>query len=465
VGRLRTVFAALLALAAGLVPLALVLTVGTQAVEVTGTFHASVVGASALAATGAAFALTAMGVRRDDARAVMAGMAFSTMAGLLAVHGLATPGELLGPNTLVAVTGGLTLPVGAAILALAAYAPKRRPARLRPLLVLQFVLLAAVLGLSTLGALQPQLLPRVPAAGSTEALVLLGLGATFLLAIAFRAWRTYLLTHRAGDLLVVVGAGWLLAGSVAALTQEYWQLGWWIGHGIELGAIALIGAPVALDLRRPAPSRPLIGDLRALELVRSAEGFLDAELRGLLARLHEKDENTELHTRDVARLTVQVGEQLGLPAARLRTLAIGALVHDVGKLAVPDAILKKPAPLDEDEFREIKRHPRNGHDLLGRLGGFSSTVRRLVLDHHERLDGRGYPRGLAGEAIDLDTRILTVCDVFSALTTDRVYRPARSAARALEMMREELGTAFDPACVAALERVVGLEAAPQAAAA
>jgi HD-GYP domain-containing protein (c-di-GMP phosphodiesterase class II) len=439
---------------AALAPLLVVLAFGFQVVNWTGAMHAWFVGASALAATAAAFALTAMGVRREDARAVLAGMAFSTMGALLAVHGLATPGEILGPNTLASITGGMTLPIGAALLALAALVPIRRPARLRRLLWLQFALAAGVLGLSAIGAAFPVLMPRVPQPSSPEAYLLLGAAAAFLIAVSWRAYRTFRLTQRRSDLLVVVGAGWLLAAAVGALTMRYYELGWWIGHGLEVAAIAVLGAPVAADLRRPAPSRPLSGDLRAVELVESAEGFLDAQVRALLARLAEKDAYTREHVGVVALLAVQVGEQLGLSPARLRTLAIGGLVHDVGKLSVPDAILKKPGRLEEDEYDEIKKHPANGHQLLGRLGGFSEGVRRLVLDHHERLDGNGYPRGLDATQIDLDTRILTVCDVYAALTTKRVYREEWTPSRAFELLRREQGTAFDPVCVDALARVL-----------
>jgi HD-GYP domain-containing protein (c-di-GMP phosphodiesterase class II) len=157
---------------------------------------------------------------------------------------------------------------------------------------------------------------------------------------------------------------------------------------------------------------------------------------------------------------VQVGEVLGLSGARLRTLAIGALVHDIGKLSVPDTILRKPAALDDDEFAVIRRHPEWGAKLLAELGGFSDAVRALVLNHHERLDGGGYPRGLAAGALDLDTRILTVCDVYDALISKRVYRDAWSHENAMALLRREAGIAFDERCVDALARVVEGEHGP-----
>jgi HD-GYP domain-containing protein (c-di-GMP phosphodiesterase class II) len=152
---------------------------------------------------------------------------------------------------------------------------------------------------------------------------------------------------------------------------------------------------------------------------------------------------------------VEVGEQLGLSSARLRSLAIGGLLHDIGKLSVPDWILQKPAALDEDEYAVIKLHPERGYELLNELGGFDEGVKRLVLNHHERLDGHGYPRGLDASGLDLETRILAVCDVYDALVSTRVYRAAWSVEDALALVSKESGTAFDPRCVDALIRVLG----------
>jgi HD-GYP domain-containing protein (c-di-GMP phosphodiesterase class II) len=127
----------------------------------------------------------------------------------------------------------------------------------------------------------------------------------------------------------------------------------------------------------------------------------------------------------------------------------------MGKLRVPPGILCKPDALDASEFALIKRHPQDGARLLADLGGFPEEVLDLVLDHHERLDGGGYPRSLPEARIGLATRVLTVCDVYDALVSHRVYRPAWTPEKALELLHEESGTAFDADCVAALERVLG----------
>jgi HD-GYP domain-containing protein (c-di-GMP phosphodiesterase class II) len=427
---------------------------GDVKVNLSGHTHFYSVGFSALLAAVAAVGLTVLGARRSDTRTVLVGTAFAVMASLLALHGFATPGVVVDGYGVVAITGGATLPAGGLILVLSV-APLPRVLRsVRPLLVLQAALLALVLGLGAAALIRPSLLPAVPAPASWEAIVLLAVGLVAYGLLAVRALRTFLLTQRALDLAVVVGLVWLATALVPALTMDYTRLGWWFGHELELDGILLVGLAVGVDLARAAQSRPLAGDLRGADLVAAEDVFLGSHVRALTVRLADKDEYTERHTRRVALLAVQVGEALGLSASRLRTLAIGALVHDIGKLAVPDSILKKPGALDEEEYRVIKAHPEWGTKLLHELGGFTDAVRNLVRDHHERLDGAGYPRGLTAEQLDLDTRILTVCDVYDALISKRVYRDAWTHDQAMELLRRESGTAFDPRCVEALERVL-----------
>jgi putative nucleotidyltransferase with HDIG domain len=425
-----------------------------------GELHFAGVGLTALAATAAAIALTIIGARRNDGRVVLIGTAFSVMAALLALHGIATPDVLMGYNGVVSFTGGATLPIGGAIFALAAIPQFRRP-RVGVLLVGQAVLLTGVLGLGLSAIAFPQLVPAVPEPGSAAAVTLLALGLAFYGALAWRALRTYLLTHRHADLLVVIGIAWLGAALPPAMLLRYYELGWWLGHGFELVGIAIVGVPVALDLGRAAQSRPLTGDLSACDLVSSEEAFLGSHVGALMVSLAEKDEYTEEHTRRVALRAVQVGEELGLSPVRLRELATGALVHDIGKLAVPDAILKKPDKLTSEEFRAVQRHSETGFRTLKELG-FGESIRRLVLDHHERLDGSGYPRGVSGPAISVDARILAVCDVYDALISTRVYRDAFTHEQAMGILRAEAGAKLDRRCLAALERVLARERVPEA---
>jgi putative nucleotidyltransferase with HDIG domain len=226
--------------------------------------------------------------------------------------------------------------------------------------------------------------------------------------------------------------------------------------------IGMVGLPVVLDLRHAVASRPLVGDLRVADLVEHEEAFLGGRVRALLVRLGDKDPSTEGHTRRVATMAVALGERLGLPESRLRQLALGGLLHDIGKLTVPNEILNKPAQLTDEEFAEIRRHPSAGRELLTELGGFSPLVLELVESHHERLDGAGYPNGIPASELALEVRILTVADVYDALTTDRVYRKAWSVQRALELLDYDAGQAFDPDCVASLRSLVSAPKRPPA---
>ena len=427
---------------------------GGREVQIASWIHFTLVATGALVAAVASVGLTVAGVRADDGRTVLLGAAFSTMTALLAIHGLATPGIIVGMNGVIALAGAASLPAGGAVLALTALPRMRRPLRMRPVLTLQIGLAAAILLLGGIGLTFPSAVPSVPEAGSAPALVLLVLGIVFYGLLALRAIRTYTLTRRTTDLLVFVGCVWLGWALVPQLVMGYGTLAFYFGHGMELLGVVLVGIPAVLDLRQGRASRPLVGDLTATELVGAEEAYLGPRVRALMIDLAEKDRSTEEHTRRVATLACAVGEELRLPPATLRHLAIGGLLHDMGKLRVPEDILCKPGSLTPEEFDAIKRHPQDGARLLGDLGGFDPEVLSLVLDHHERLDGGGYPRGLKGDCLGIATRVLTVCDVYDALVSHRVYRPAWSQERALGLLRQESGTAFEPACVAALERVL-----------
>jgi HD-GYP domain-containing protein (c-di-GMP phosphodiesterase class II) len=441
-------------------PAVLVASLGRDMVMPAPIVHFLAVVAAAGITAAAAFALSRAGWAAQDGRAMLLGTAFSTMTALLAVHGLSTPGVLIGPNGLIAFAGGLSIPTGTAILALTALPTLRRTRRVKPLLALQAGLATLVIALATTGLLFPQLVPKVPTAGSNAAYGLLCVGLFFCAVLVHRATRTFWLSRRPADLLVAVGCVWLGVALVAQLVIGPMTLGYYVGHGLELASVGMIAIPAARDIARVGASRPLVGDLTATDLVASEEAFLGPRVRALMVRLGQRDWSTEEHTRRVAILAAQVGEELKLPATTRRHLAVGGLLHDIGKLSVPLEILRKPAGLTDEEYREIKRHPEAGRRLLEELGGFSPTVLDLVSDHHERLDGRGYPRGMTDEELPLHTRILTVCDVYDALVSDRVYRAAWTPERAFDLLREDTGSAFDERCVDALAKVVGLEEAP-----
>jgi putative nucleotidyltransferase with HDIG domain len=194
----------------------------------------------------------------------------------------------------------------------------------------------------------------------------------------------------------------------------------------------------------------------ALRTARLHEELEDAHLgtaAALAAALEGNDRYPADHASSVAELAVAIGRELGVSDAELRDLRYGALFHDIGKVAVPRAILTKAGPLSPTELEAVRRHPVAGEEILAPVP-FLSGVRRIVRHDHERWDGRGYPDGLAGEAIPLGARIVLVADAYHAMRADRPYRAALSARAARAELEAHAGTQFDPGVVAALARVL-----------
>jgi putative two-component system response regulator len=186
--------------------------------------------------------------------------------------------------------------------------------------------------------------------------------------------------------------------------------------------------------------------------VARATAMLAAREREIVLRLsraaEQRDEETGLHVQRIAEYSRVLARELGLPADAQQRLWLAAPMHDVGKIGVPDAILRKPGSLTAAERRIMQEHVRIGHDLLAGSGiALLDAAAQIALRHHERFDGSGYPDGLVGEATPLDARIVSVADVFDALTTARSYKAAWPIDAAIEHIRRAAGTQFDPTVV------------------
>jgi putative nucleotidyltransferase with HDIG domain len=173
-------------------------------------------------------------------------------------------------------------------------------------------------------------------------------------------------------------------------------------------------------------------------------------IKGLAAALEARDPYTHGHSRRVARYSTMIAQGLDLPEEQVRKIRTAAVVHDVGKLAVPLEVLNKPGRLTDEEFEVIKTHAPRGAEMVSRLGDPELTD--MVAHHHERLDGTGYPARIGGESIPLGARIIAVADTFDALTSTRPYRAAKRDREALRILRAEAGTQLDPRAVRAFDR-------------
>ncbi len=196
--------------------------------------------------------------------------------------------------------------------------------------------------------------------------------------------------------------------------------------------------PNVVARHEPTQASPFAGDD---DLDRIADAFADV--------IDAKSPYTFNHSRGVARYAVAVGTKLGLDDGEIRVLRRTAMLHDIGKLGVSNSILDKPGKLTDDEFTVIRRHPRYTEEILSRVSAFA-PIAFVAGAHHERIDGRGYHRGIGGEDLPRDARILAVADVFDAMHADRPYRAGMPIERILDIMRGDIGTAFDGDCVTAL---------------
>jgi HD-GYP domain-containing protein (c-di-GMP phosphodiesterase class II) len=239
--------------------------------------------------------------------------------------------------------------------------------------------------------------------------------------------------------------------------------GWAYGIGAILTPVAYMVALVSIGhvyaLAAVVPLLWLLGVFSKERKERYAAALeLNQTYRGtvmVLADVVEADDNyTAYHCRSVVELAAAVGEEMRLSPNDLQELEIAALLHDVGKIAIPKEILNKPARLTEAEFELMKTHTVEGQALLDRIGGRLARVGAIVRSCHERWDGRGYPDGLLGEEIPLAARIVFACDAYSAMTTDRPYRKSMGRDAAVEELRGNAGSQFEPRVVHALIKVV-----------
>ena len=219
-------------------------------------------------------------------------------------------------------------------------------------------------------------------------------------------------------------------------------------HAVVLVRVGSTGS----DSKPPVPQRWSRWGRPTAHLQRSSD--ISGALKSLAHALQAKDPYTAGHSIRVAAMAKAMAEEMALPPDKVRQIAIGAELHDIGKIGVPEHLLHKPGRLSDAEYQEVTQHTVIGEEIVAPLWGANSTVRDVVRWHHEHVDGWGGPDGLEGDAIPLAARIVAVADAFDAMTTARPYRGALTSDITMAELRREAGSHFDPMCVDVLEALL-----------
>jgi len=401
--------------------------------------------------------VAAAALRSPNPRLLWLALAFMSMAALYGVHGLTTPGIIVDRqyNAVIGFSGRLAFVSCAALLVASTIDWRGRLAhaavRWRAAVLVLNVL--ALFAYAATAVLFPHWVPRwfaespALALGTTLAVVTFGGYAAVRYFIGY--WRSGLPLYGAVTVAILL----VVEAQISMHLATQWQAMFWLYHlqllagcvTVLWGIVAEWGRGRTLQALQQLTASDVMSQLRA--------GQTDSIL-GLAAALEGRDGYTLGHGERVAALAILVGQHLKVPAPRLRAIAAGALLHDVGKIGIPDAVLHKRGPLDAAEYDVIKEHTTRGETMI--LQAMNGPIERAVVrHHHERWDGQGYPDGLAGEAIPLEARIVAVADVYDALRSNRAYRGAHSRAETVAMIEAAAGTQLDPRCVAALLAVVG----------
>jgi len=410
--------------------------------------HFNIVSFTALISLAIAIAVGIVGIRQRNLQVVYVALAFISLAGLFSVHGLATPGYILGPNALVGVSAALavlTTSFWLLISALPSHHPINRWLGHSPALLLTLY----PLGLLAFGAwalYQPAIVAWLPINQAPLRLyvTLLTLG---MAAVAYwRYWRSYRYSRFPFQLAVAYTAGWVGVSQIIITTGQSFYLSWWIYHFLLLACVLACVFGLLRQYRRPGEPMLALQGLFSTSPDEQIQAGIGEAVRNLVRATEVRDPYTAGHQHRVAQGALRLGQALALRPEQLRALVQGGVMHDVGKLEVSSELLNKIGPLTAEERKAVEAHTLAGYQMCARLG-FMGDELGIVRWHHERVDGLGYPDRLQGKQIPLLARITAVSDVFDALTSSRAYRAAWSVDEALSYLQQNSGTQFEPQLV------------------
>jgi HD-GYP domain-containing protein (c-di-GMP phosphodiesterase class II) len=411
--------------------------------------HFWVVSGTAIAAAVACAVVIGTARSLRETRAIFLGLAFMSIAAIFSVHGLLTPGHIhdsVSPE--LKISTWLSVLSGGAFIACSALSlPPQADEWLKRNGYLLFGGVAIALGAYVGLSLEtPQWLGWVPVderglqlAAAALTFALLGFGAV-------RYYQAFQFARLPSQWAMFVALVMLIEVQMSLTWGRFWRYSWWEYHFLYAGAFAVLFTGWAVEALRAGSLRALAEGLTMRDAVSQLNRGYDQPIADLIDAIELKDLYTLGHVRRVASYALLIGRELRLSPVDLRSLALAAQMHDVGKIGTPDRILTKPGPLTPGEFEVIKEHAERGYQIalnVKTLRPVASAIRH----HHEKFDGSGYPLRLERETIPVLSRIVAVADAYDAMTSGRVYQPAVSHEDALAELRRCRGSHFDPGCV------------------
>ncbi|MDF2682517.1 MAG: metal dependent phosphohydrolase [Brevibacillus sp.] len=394
------------------------------------------------------------GSRLRNIKVNLLSLAFLSLAAVFAVHGLSTPNFLLHETHLPGVAAQVSILLATFWLWLSSLPTdhplidylSRQQRRLLPVWALTLT------SVGTFSMIFPHLVDVIQL-DSHPINWLLTLTTIILNSITmYRYYRSYKYSQFPLQLSIVYSSGWLITSQLIMQLGETWRISWWIYHFLLLASmiVMIIGL-----IRQYAMKQSLAGALRALftsDPIERITNSISPSVKALVIATETKDRYTAGHNFRVTMYALKLGEELKLKPEQLRALAQGTIIHDVGKIKIADAILNKPGKLSTEERALIEKHTVKGYEMCKNLG-FMKDELSIIRSHHEKWDGSGYPDHLREEQIPLMARIVSVADVYDALTSNRAYRTAWSHQEAIAFLLKNKGSHFDGSCVEAWVRV------------
>lgn len=425
---------------------ALLWTPGLDASWGTFSFHFYVVSAASILSALACLVLIVSARTLRETRVMFLALAFFALATFFSIHGLTTPGFLFDePSAALERSPWLaTLVAGIfAALSVVSIPALTDRVKLRGPEAVFAICGGAIVAFFVTNLAFPDWLTGFPTREEWFQHILTALTIGLLCFAAWRYFQSYLFARLPGQLALATGLIFLAEAQISLDFGHFWYYSWWLYHGLFLVAFLTVIVGWSWEVIRARDGRAIADGLAMRDALTQLSRGRPSDLVLLADRIENHDLETSRHVDRVAGLAFAIGQELGFGASQLRGLVLGAQMHDVGKIGLPSYILTKEGPLTDVEWAQIKQHPDKGWEIVNRASGHSS-IATLIRHHHERYDGGGYPDGLSGDDIPLESRIISVADTFDALTSDRPYRPAMTVADARDELARVAGSQLDP---------------------